>query len=715
MSLNRHLPPFLLGFLALSFQVLLLREFSAHFFGNEITYGLILASWLLWGGFGSLFASKVKFNLQRLPQIYYGIIFLFPLCLFFLRFSRIILGTLPGEITGTSSVLVFSFILSFFISFPLGMLFVFNIKFLKGDLTHVYLMESLGAAAAGLAVYFLLVPFFSNWQATTLIGLCLSLSVYYSVDKRKNSIYFASVFIVLGGLFFFDIPSQKEYWKPFTLIHSKDSIYGRLQVIKTEEQISLYNNSLQIYSYPDLAASEESVHFALLQNPNAKNVLLIGGGAGGSLKQLLKYPRVHVDYVELDPEIIRLSLRFLPDNEKKIFHDNRISIHYRDGKSYLMKTQKKFDIIILNLLDPATAQINRFYTKEFFLEVKNKLNESGIFSFRVSSAENYISSELKNFLSSLFFTLKEAFQEIKIVPGNTNIFLASSHPLSLNYQEICQRIENLGLQNMFVTPHLLNFRLNPQRIDFLQKEISAGKKVINLDLTPISYFFHSVLWSTQFKGLEAKTLSFFSRIRTYWILDFPLFFSVVLLFFFGAKRNKTSFLLAPLAVMGLTTIVVEIIVIIAFQTFYGYLYNKISLLFAFFMIGLFLGSLYRKNHKKSFVGVLLIQAEFILLLFLLLISLRIQPPEALFFVFLFLLGFLGGELFIVANFLYLKTKKNYGIGYGLDLLGSFLGAFAASSLLIPLVGLPTLLKYVFLLNSFCLLFLFWGLKKSQSC
>jgi len=73
---------------------------------------------------------------------------------------------------------------------------------------------------------------------------------------------------------------------------------------------------------------------------------------------------------------------------------------------------------------------------------------------------------------------------------------------------------------------------------------------------------------------------------------------------------------------------------------------------------------------------------------------------------------LGGDLFVVSNSLFLRERKNYGLGYGLDLLGSFLGALAVSSFLIPLVGLPLLLRYLFLLNSFCILFLFGGLKRS---
>ncbi|NQT80756.1 MAG: fused MFS/spermidine synthase [Candidatus Aminicenantes bacterium] len=710
--MTNFLPPFLLGFLALSFQIFLLREFSVHFYGNEITFGFILAAWLLWGGVGSISASKLKFHLSRFPQTYYAVILFLPLCLIGLRFSRFIYKILPGEITGILPMLISSLVISFFISFPLGILFVFNVFFLKGDLFKVYLLESLGASTAGLAVYFFLIPAFSNWLGVSIVGVSVSLLVFFSFGEKKQIYLLSIILIFLTAFALFDFPSQKIYWKPFFLVRSQDSIYGKLQVIQTEEQISLYNNSFLDYSFPNLAASEESVHFTLLQNPEAKNVLLIGGGAGGSLRQILKYPQVEVDYVELDPEIIRLSLEFLPESEQRILKDKRVHIFYQDGRAFLNKSQNKYDMIILNLPEPATAQINRFYTREFFLEVREKLGEQGIFSFRIPSAENYISFELQNFLASLYYTLKEVFPVVEIVPGSTNIFLASSLPLTLEFEKLCKKIKDLNLQNTYVSPQLLISRLNPQRVKLIKEKIYAGKKTINLDFSPITYFYNSVLWSTQFKGLERKIFTFFSKLHSFWLLDLPLILFLFLLLFLWLRKKKSTFFLVPLAVMGFTTIVVEIIMIIAFQTLYGYVYRRIALLLTSFMIGLFLGALRGKKRKRiGLVHLLFIQFGFLLLLFLLHIFLEKNTPELFFLIFLLILGFLGGDMFVVSNHLFLKEKKNYGLGYGLDLLGSFFGALAVSSLLIPLVGLPLLLKYLLLLNSFCFIFLFGGMRK----
>ncbi len=702
-----------MGFLALSFQVLLLREFSVHFYGNEITFGFILAAWLLWGGIGSISASKFKFHLKHFPYVYYLIILLFPICLIGLRLSRFLLKVLPGEVTGITPMLSSSLLLAFFISFPLGILFVFNAHYQKGDLFQVYILESLGSATAGLIVYFFLIPFFSNWQGVSIVGVFVSLSVFFVFGKKKQTFFLLFILIFLTAFSLFDFPSQKLYWKPFQLIQSKDSRYGKLQVLQTEEQISLYSNGLLVYSYPDLATAEESVHFALLQNPNAKHVLLVGGGAGGSLEQTLKYSQVEIDYVELDPEIIRFSLQFLPEKEQNVLRNERVHIIYQDGRTFLHKTHKKYDMIILNLPEPTTAQINRFYTREFFLKAREHLTGQGVFSFRVPSAENYISLELQNFLASLYHTLKEVFPVVEIVPGSTNIFLAASFPLSIEIEELNNKIESLNLQNTYVSPQLLFSRLNPLRVELIKEKISTGKKAINQDFFPISYFYNSVLWSTHFKGMEREIFTFFSELHSIWLLDVPLTIFVFLLLFLWLKRKKSSFSLVPLAVMGFTTIVAEIIVIISFQTLYGYLYNRIAFLLTSFMIGLFLGSLRGKKRKIiDLPRLLFIQFGFILLLFLFQLIIKIHPPEFFFFGFLLALGFLGGDLFIVSNFLFIKEKKNYGLGYGMDLLGSFFGALAASSILIPLVGFPYLLNYLMLLNSFCLIFLLGGLKKT---
>ena len=422
---------------------------------------------------------------------------------------------------------------------------------------------------------------------------------------------------------------------------------------------------------------------------------------------MLKYPRVEVDYVELDPEIIRLSRRFLGPEETNILSDARVHLFYQDGRAFLQKSSRKYELIILILPEPATAQLNRFYTKEFFNLAKEKLEPGGVLSFTIPSAENYISPTLQQFLSSLYVTLASVFPEVKVVPGDRNVFLASSsRPLTLNPSDLAQRIHSYHLNTVYVSPSFLAARLHPLRVNDLADKLESGEKRLNRDLVPVSFFFHAVLWSTQFRSLESRILGALSRLSRFWLLDFPLLLFVLLLLFLYVRRRTSSFFLTPLVVLGLTTIAVEIILLVWFQALYGYLYGRIALLLAAFMLGLFLGSwASSKSRETSYRHLLLVQSGFLLVLIAFGLALKTTPPEALSFLFLLLFGFLGGALFVVSNRLYLREKTNYGIGYGLDLAGSFLGALLTSSVLIPLVGLPLLLKYLLVLNAICFVFL----------
>jgi len=177
----------------------------------------------------------------------------------------------------------------------------------------------------------------------------------------------------------------------------------------------------------------------------------------------------------------------------------------------------------------------------------------------------------------------------------------------------------------------------------------------------------------------------------------------------GWKGKRTTFIMTPLIVLGTTSITAEILVIFAFQTAKGYLYQSLALLFSAFMLGIVLGAFRSiKRKKPSFHSLILLQALFLGLLLFLWVML-IHPPVSFFYtLFLFLLGFLGGDLFVIANGLFLQHNNNFGLGYGLDLLGGFLGALGTSSILVPLLGIPTVIGYLIMANIFCFAFLLWG-------
>ncbi len=709
LDLRPRLPALLLGFLAAAFQIYLLREFCAEFYGNELTFGLFLGSWLLCGGLGSLArpGSANGSSSRRLYGLYVLAIVLFFMSLAALRFSHSLLGILPAELTGLFPAIGFAIFLSFLLSFPLGHYFVLNAGLLGGDVSLVYLLESAGAAAAGLVVHFLLIPRFSNWQGAALIGAGAAVLIFAGMKRGRTRWLVAAALVSAACMAALDLPSQKAAWKPLSLVEAKDTPYGKLQVIKTEEQVTLFDNGLTVFSHPDAGAAEESVHFALLQRDGIRSVLLIGGGASGGAAEALKYPGVRLDYVELDPAIIRLSEKHLAAADFSALRNPRVRIFYQDGRSFLERTDEHFDAIVLNLPEPATAQVNRYYTREFFLEARKKLNPGGVLCFTVPSAENYISDALAQFLSCLAGTLRGAFPEVVAVPGGNCVFLASDNPLSIDPDRLSAAIVSLGLDNRFVSPEMLPARLNPLRVQYLAAKISGPATRINLDLVPVSYYFHSILWAAQFRGLESKLLRAAGRIPPGWLLDAPLaVFALGLAFLALRKKRSAARFLVPIAVMGLTSIVVELAVFIAFQANFGCVYGKIPLLLALFMAGLVLGSLLARRQNRTTPAALpIVQGAFVLTLLAALKSLSGAGGEIVPFALLLVFGALGGYLFVCASKFLLRERPHQGLGYGVDLLASFAGAALASAVIIPLWGLPAVFLRLAILNALCFAYL----------
>jgi spermidine synthase len=705
LGLRRNLPAFLLGLLATSFQILLLREFSAYFSGNELTLGIILASWLLWVGLGSLAAGKMK-PFTNQASLCLLVIFLFPFALLSVRSSRFLFHLLPGEIVGLSPVIIMAFGLCLLIGFPLGVLFVINVNRQAGDISRVYILESLGAVAAGPIVFFLMALSSSSWATAAVIAGTTALLSYWTDNRKPLRLWTLGAIILLAGFWLADLPSQRAYWKPFQLLTTRDTRYGRLQVIRAKEQLSLYSNNSPLYSLPDPAAAEESVHFAMLQHPEARRILLIGGGPGGTLGELLKYRSAKIDYVELDPEIIDLSRSFLGKEERHSLDAVKVHIIFQDGRAFLQETEERYQVILLNLPEPATAQINRFYTVEFFRLAQRHLSPGGILSFPVPSSENVIGPELQQFLSSLHYTLSRVFPQVRVVPGDRNIFMASSAPLTLDPRVLSDRITSLALPTRHLGPRSLQSRLHALRVRYLEEKLASASPRLNSDLAPVSFFLNASLWSTQFRGPGAGILRFFSKVPVSWLLGLPLLLFLALLPVLRFKYKESIFSLLPLAVMGLTTIVLEIVLLIWFQALYGFLYGRIALLLSTFMLGLFLGALLSTRISSPTYGWLAaIQAGFLFLLVLFRLAIPAKLPEVLPYLILLVLGILGGGLFIVSSRLYLRAHADYGRGYGLDLVGSFVGALITSSVLIPLAGLSRVIEAVILLNLIGLVFL----------
>ena len=527
----------LIGFTAVIAQIVLMRELMVVFCGNEMSLGLMLASWLLWTAIGSSGLGRLASRSpqpRRLMAVLEVIVALtFPLAIYLARASKGAFQSVPGEILGPGPMILTSLVvLSLFCLLSGGLFAVGSRLFAQeagtstlAGTSNVYLLEALGSGLGGILASLLLIRYFTSFQIAALLCLlnflgAASLAIRSVRRRRAAGLALVGVFAFL--VFPFGCPwlektSLKRLWSGFELVAARNSVYGNLAVVQTEGTRSLFENGLVAFNAPDPAAAEEAVHFALLQHPAPKSLLLIGGGVNGSLSQALQHPSLErIDYVELDPSVLDLAQEYFPAAWAPLRADPRVHVHNTDGRLFLRTTDLKFDVLIVNLPDPQTAQLNRFYTLEFFQEVASKLTPAGVFSFQLKASEDYISPDLAEFLRCIDNTLRQVFPEVATIPGDSVHFFAAARAGSLtnDSQELIARLRARHIRTSYVREYYLPYRMMPDRVLDLESQIRPDADTrTNRDFAPVAYYFDVALWSTRFNTAYRRVFQTMAAVR----------------------------------------------------------------------------------------------------------------------------------------------------------------------------------------------------------
>jgi spermidine synthase len=735
----------LIGFAATIGQILLLRELLNVFAGSELAVAIVLAAWLFWTALGGLLGGKISQYFpkgQRLfgdIQGFSGVILV--TTIFLIRAVRSLFQIGAGELVTLGQMLAISFLSTAPFCLISGLLFSLACSVLAGQISRwkkspglVYFLEGLGAGIGGLLFTLILIHHFNAVQIASGIALLLWLSGFvislqFSRNRWLKIAVFTIIFLGLAPVQYLatnlDKTSRQWQWSGFHLLDSQETIFGHIVVVAKENQLSFFESGLWNFTVPDQLSAEEAVHYALLQHPEPQRVLLIGGGISGSLAQLLQHPSVRqVEYVELDPKLIELGVVHLPADVTAALKDPRVVVRHEDGRLYLSRTSNPYDVILLNLPEPFTAQINRFYTKEFFRLAASKMRDDGVFSFAASAAETALGPIQAKYLKLLYRTASTVFPEVVVFPGQSARFFCANSGGTLTTQPeiLVQRLQQRQLQLLYVQDHYMLWDLSPLRQEsFMAMIEQADEGGENSDLNPRAYSYNLLLWGSQYSPVIAKSFAALSK-RTMWIAMFFLFILVALLSF--AKRFNSSSsplprvrVLYAVTIFGLTGISLEILIVFAFQVFFGYVYYQIGLLLALFMVGLAVGSIALNYYPKSRAGQLiaLVTFQFTLACFCLGLSIMfVYFPDWLsssqhhflyretFSVISLVAGFLGGAHFPLANRLFLEEHTQVGgtagLIYAVDLLGSFLGCLLVGLVFIPLVGILQTLLILTLLN-----------------
>ncbi len=162
-------------------------------------------------------------------------------------------------------------------------------------------------------------------------------------------------------------------------LFSAESEYQRIDVFDSMEfgRVLVLDGDIMLTERDEFVYDEMITHVPMAVHPNPQNILVIGVGDGGVVKELTRYPSVEsIDLVEMDPMVVEVCKKYLPNNACQL--DNpRVHIHYENGLKFLRRHESEYDIIIIDSPDPFGPSEGLF-TKEFYGSCYKALKDDGI-------------------------------------------------------------------------------------------------------------------------------------------------------------------------------------------------------------------------------------------------------------------------------------------------------------------------------------------------
>ncbi len=214
----------------------------------------------------------------------------------------------------------------------------------------------------------------------------------------------------------FHMPSFGFFIIPKEKIVEKKTKFQKLELFEHDfyGKVLRLDGYFQTSEFDEFLYHESLAQFPLFAHPNPKNVLIIGGGDGGALEEVIKHKYIkNITMVELDKEVVEFSKKYLIEINKNSFDDKRVTLRIEDGIKFLENTKKTFDVIILDLTDPS-GESRKLYTKEFYELISRRLNKKGILSLHTEAYIHY-----PKLFSRIISTLKSVFKYV----GNHSVFI----------------------------------------------------------------------------------------------------------------------------------------------------------------------------------------------------------------------------------------------------------------------------------------------------
>ncbi len=366
---------------------------------------------------------------------------------------------------------------------------------LKANLANVLSIDYFGALIATLIFPLLLLPWLGVFKTSLLFGLAnLSIALtllWYFYDqlpltqRRLLRAFLVLSFLTLIGLMAFSNKLSSEWNEAVyedRVVHSQQTPYQQLVLTKYKDDIRLYlNGGLQFSSIDEYRYHESLVHPAMSRVPNAKTVLILGGGDGLATRELLNYSGIEtITVVDLDPAVAELAKAnvYLSKLNNAAFADPKVNIIHTDAFVFLSENRQRYDLIVIDLPDPKTISLARLYSKQFYNIVRNRLSRSGVMVTQATSP--FFATDafwsIHNTIAAAGFSAVIPYQVDIPSFGNWGFVLACLDTCPASYK-------NLPATRYFtpnIEPLMFSFPL-----DIQQKE----SKISNLDTPHVLYYY----------------------------------------------------------------------------------------------------------------------------------------------------------------------------------------------------------------------------------
>jgi len=687
------LPIIAMGLTSILMQITALRQLMSIFSGNELDIGITLSVWLTTVGIGSY--AGHRFRVRHAFVISFLLVaFLVQPTILFMELIRPVFSLASGETIPLTTIVISTIISISPLCFIIGLQFPLAVSHLKGDSPKAYGLEAIGAFIGGVLFTVLLsgkVDAFVLSMTVSIMNILIALLLL----KKKSLI---ALFLIPIAIYFgTDRINRVFQWKGFNLAKRVESKYGEIKVLKIKGQSNVYASGKFQFSYPDPQTEELKAHLPMSLHPSPNSILVIGGSPA-VLREFLKYPISDIDFVEIDPEMINISFSLLDKEDCNRLNDKRLKIITMDARRFIKTLNApRYDLIVFNLPEPSTANINRFYTIEFFKEARGALKQDGALFLSLPTSFGYVGKRMQMANGSIYNSLKNAFRYVELSSEEYGIMIASDIFIDTNPELLEERFSKRMVATGYFHPYILKDAFSPLKVSMVRERL--GKvDAVNKDIQPVAYLYNLMLWAEiQGSNILMPVLEYRKGL---------IAFMIVLLIIAAALlwRKKQS-LYYSIFTTGYSAMAFSMIIILFYQAAFGYVYEMIGLITATFMAGIAAGAYGTKGMKRPLRRLKLFEA---LTIMFLIFSPLFFTKEFLFYVLSFLIGIIAGVEFAAAN-QFMKEEDAIRVAgkfYAFDLAGSFLGAFSTAIFLVPLFGIQNTVIFVVLIKIVSLSLLF---------